>query len=188
MAAELFAEHGYRGTTVRGIADTAGVLSGSLYHHFDSKETMLDELISQYLEDLSAEYRRIVAEGLDPMTTFERLLRAATASLASHRAAVIVLHNERDELARRARFGYLKHKDAEIRQLWLGVIAEGVTSGAFRPDVDPHLLYQVVCDVISVAVRWFHPGVGLSADQLAEQYLGILQGIANPVHPERDVR
>ena len=38
LAGELFAEKGYRATTVREIADAAGILSGSLYPHFDSKE------------------------------------------------------------------------------------------------------------------------------------------------------
>src|SRR5215472_18769414 len=40
LAGELFAQKGYRATTVREIADAAGILSGSLYHHFDSKESI----------------------------------------------------------------------------------------------------------------------------------------------------
>ena len=63
LAAELFAERGYRATTVREIAEAAGVLSGSLYHHFDSKESIIDELLSSYLDELLAQYRAIVSEG-----------------------------------------------------------------------------------------------------------------------------
>ena len=39
----MFAERGLRATTVRDIADSAGILSGSLYHHFSSKEEMVDD-------------------------------------------------------------------------------------------------------------------------------------------------
>jgi AcrR family transcriptional regulator len=46
IAAELFAQRGFKNTTVRDIADAAGILSGSLYHHFDSKESMVDEILS----------------------------------------------------------------------------------------------------------------------------------------------
>ena len=46
LAGELFAQKGYRATTVREIADAAGILSGSLYHHFDSKESIGDEILS----------------------------------------------------------------------------------------------------------------------------------------------
>jgi len=42
LAGELFAQKGFRATTVREIADAAGILSGSLYHHFDSKESIAD--------------------------------------------------------------------------------------------------------------------------------------------------
>ena len=44
-AAEVFAEQGYNATTVREIADAAGILAGSLYYHFDSKESMVDEIL-----------------------------------------------------------------------------------------------------------------------------------------------
>ena len=45
LAGEMFAARGFAGTTVREIADAAGILSGSLYHHFDSKESIVDELL-----------------------------------------------------------------------------------------------------------------------------------------------
>src|SRR6202046_4782388 len=53
-AAELFAQKGFRATTVREIADAAGILSGSLYHHFDSKESIGAELLSDFLHELLA--------------------------------------------------------------------------------------------------------------------------------------
>ena len=52
IAAGLFAERGFKNTTVRDIADAAGILSGSLYHHFDSKEAMVDELLDSFQTEL----------------------------------------------------------------------------------------------------------------------------------------
>ncbi|HEY1440563.1 MAG TPA: TetR family transcriptional regulator KstR2, partial [Mycobacterium sp.] len=60
LAAAMFAERGLRATTVRDIADGAGILSGSLYHHFSSKEEMVDELLRGFLDWLFARYREIV--------------------------------------------------------------------------------------------------------------------------------
>ena len=60
LAAELFAKKGYQATTVREIADTAGILSGSLYHHFDSKESIGDEILSSFLNDVLTDYRAAV--------------------------------------------------------------------------------------------------------------------------------
>ncbi len=58
IAARLFAERGFKNTTVRDIADAAGILSGSLYHHFDSKESMVDELLDTFQTDAVEAVRR----------------------------------------------------------------------------------------------------------------------------------
>lgn len=39
-AADLFVTHGYEGTTLRRIAEAAGIKAGSIYHHFESKEAL----------------------------------------------------------------------------------------------------------------------------------------------------
>ena len=64
ITAELFADRGYKATTVRAIGDAAGVLSGSLYYHFDSKEAIADELFASYFDELVATYRSIIGEGV----------------------------------------------------------------------------------------------------------------------------
>ena len=50
-AARLFASSGMR-TSLKQIADACGILPGSLYHHFDSKEAIVVELIERYRIDL----------------------------------------------------------------------------------------------------------------------------------------
>ena len=72
IAAELFAQKGYRATTVREIADAAGILSGSLYHHFDSKESIGDEILSGFINEVLADYRSAVVEAADPRAALSR--------------------------------------------------------------------------------------------------------------------
>ncbi|MEU0086216.1 TetR/AcrR family transcriptional regulator [Streptomyces sp. NPDC006274] len=70
-AAEVFAAQGYNATTVRKIADVAGILANSLYYHFDSKESMFDEILSRFLDDRWARYDAVLAAGLAPRETIE---------------------------------------------------------------------------------------------------------------------
>jgi TetR/AcrR family transcriptional regulator, cholesterol catabolism regulator len=176
IAAELFAERGYRATTVRHIGDAAGVLSGSLYHHFDSKETILDELLSSYLDELLTTYREIA--GADPVTALRGLVTEAFRSLGEHRAAITVLQNERNYLRTLPRFGYLSKADDEVRRIWTTVLRDGIGAGAFRSDLDPEITYRFLRDSVWVAVRWFRQDGRLTAEDLADQYLTmILDGI-----------
>jgi AcrR family transcriptional regulator len=177
IAAELFAERGYRATTVRHIGDAAGVLSGSLYHHFDSKETILDELLSSYLTELVETYREIAA-GAEPVAALRGLVTEAFRSLGEHRAAITVLQNERNYLRTLPRFGYLTKAEEEVRRIWITVLRDGVEAGEFRTDLDATVTYRFLRDSVWVAVRWFRQDGRLTPEQLADQYLRlILDGI-----------
>ncbi|GGM58941.1 TetR/AcrR family transcriptional regulator [Dactylosporangium sucinum] len=169
VARDLFAERGYRATTVRDIADASGVLSGSLYHYFDSKETLIDEMLSSYLDELTIAYRNVVAQGGDAPATLARLVAAAFAAVEKHRAAGLVLHSERHHLARLPRFAHLVEREEEIEHLWSTVIERGKTTGQLRPDIDEHMTYRFVRDGICAAARWSRPATGL-----AEQFLSLL--------------
>jgi AcrR family transcriptional regulator len=172
IAAELFAERGYRATTVRHIGDAAGVLSGSLYHHFDSKETILDELLSSYLDELLETYRRIA--GAEPAAALRGLVTEAFRSLGEHRAAITVLQNERNYLRTLPRFGYLTKAEEEVRRIWITVLRDGIDTGAFRGDLDPAVTYRFLRDSVWVAVRWFRQDGELSQDELANHYLKLI--------------
>ncbi|HEY8480117.1 MAG TPA: TetR/AcrR family transcriptional regulator, partial [Spirillospora sp.] len=106
LAAELFAEKGYQATTVRNIADEAGILSGSLYHHFDSKESIVDEILSGFFDEIMASYRAVLDRGENPRETIAGLVRVAFASLEPHRAAITVMQNDWNYLKRMERFSY----------------------------------------------------------------------------------
>ena len=179
LAAELFAEKGYQATTVRNIADEAGILSGSLYHHFDSKESIVDEILTSFFDELAAASRAAVERGGDPRTVLAELVRVCCGTLVPHRAAITVLQNDWNYLRRFDRFDYLSRSEEETERMWVEQIAEGQRSGSFRVDIDPRLTYRMIRDTIRVAVRWFQPGGRLDAQGLADHYITVLfDGIA----------
>ena len=179
LAARLFAERGYVSTTVRDIADAAGILSGSLYHHFDSKESMVDEILTGFLDELFGAYAEIVARQLGPRETLEAVVVASFDSIHRRLAEVAIYQNEAKHLRQLPRFDYLDDRNAEFRKLWNGILTDGIANGVFRPDLDVELTYRFIRDTVWVAVRWYNPDGALSAHDVAEQYLGILlDGIA----------
>ncbi|TDE37262.1 TetR/AcrR family transcriptional regulator [Nonomuraea mesophila] len=174
LAAELFARKGFQATTVREIADEAGILSGSLYHHFDSKETIVDEVLSTFLDDLIARYRAALETGGDARTVLSEMVRIGFGTLEPHRAAITVMQNDWNYLRQFPRFNYLVKAEDEVEQMWVAQIKAGQAAGLFRPDVDPKLTYRMIRDTIWVAVRWFRPGGRLNTSGLAEHYITVL--------------
>ncbi|HHX83923.1 MAG TPA: helix-turn-helix transcriptional regulator [Actinomycetales bacterium] len=179
LAAGLFAERGLRATTVRDIADAAGILSGSLYHHFSSKEAIVDEILRGFLDALFGEYQRIVDAGLGPRETLEGMVRASFEAIHLHRDEVAIYQDEIKHLRGNPRFDYLGRRNTEFRAMWTDVLRRGMESGEFRSDLDPKLTYRFLRDTVWVAVRWYRPEDAIDHAEIADQYLHIvLDGLA----------
>ena len=174
IAAQLFAERGFKNTTVRDIADAAGILSGSLYHHFDSKEAMVDEILSTFQESLFASYDEILASSLSPRERIEAAVRLSFEAIDQHHAEVAIFQNEAEQLGRLERFAYLADRNEQSRAVWMRLLKDGVKSGALRRDLDIELVYRFIRDTVWVAVKWYRPGGKLTHATVADQYLTIL--------------
>jgi len=178
IAAELFAQKGYRATTVREIADAAGILSGSLYHHFDSKESIGDEILSGFINQVLADYRAAVVEAADPRAALEQIVRTTSRTLAQHRAALTMLQNDWNYFASQPRFAYMPKALREIERIWIGQLDAGKQAGLFRADLDAKLTYRLLQDVLWIPAQWRRTR-GYSTDQVIAGFLRILfEGIA----------
>jgi AcrR family transcriptional regulator len=181
IAAELFAERGLKATTVRDIADAAGILSGSLYHHFDSKESMVDEILRSFLDDLFGQYEAIVAKQLPPRERFEAIVTASFDALERNHSAVAIYQSEVRQLVDQPRFGYIRERLDQFRDMWKTLLREGMSDGSFRTDLDVDLAYRFFRDTVWVGVRWYRPGGPVSIADVTQQYLAIvLDGIGSP--------
>jgi TetR/AcrR family transcriptional regulator, cholesterol catabolism regulator len=179
LAGELFAKKGFRATTVREIADAAGILSGSLYHHFDSKESIGDEILSGFLNDVLADYRGAVRTSDDPAQVLEQIVRTSSHTLARHHAALAMLQNDWSYFSTQSRFSYLRRDLREIEKIWMTQLERGKESGAFRADLDAQLTFRLLRDMLWLPVNWRQVG-GYSTDQVVDAFLKLLfTGISN---------
>ncbi|MFI8216993.1 TetR/AcrR family transcriptional regulator [Streptomyces sp. NPDC085932] len=178
-AAEVFAEQGYNATTVRTIADHAGMLAGSLYYHFDSKESMLEEILRTFLDELWDGYDTVLGAGLGPRETLQALVTESFREIDRHRAAVAIYQKESRHLVAQERFAFLAESQRRFEQAWLSTLERGVAERAFRADLDVRLTYRFVRDTVWVAASWYRPGGQHSPEEIARQYLSmVLDGIA----------
>jgi TetR/AcrR family transcriptional regulator, cholesterol catabolism regulator len=172
----MFAERGLRATTVRDIADGAGILSGSLYHHFSSKEEMVDELLRDFLDWLFNRYREIVDSETNPLERLKGLFMASFEAIEDRHAQVVIYQDEAQRLLAQPRFSYIEDMNRQQRKMWLELLNQGVKQGYFRPDLEVDLIYRFIRDTTWVSVRWYRPGGPLTAEQVGQQYLAIVLG------------
>src|SRR5690606_35381288 len=76
-ADELFGQKGFDGATTKDILEKVGIARGTLYHHFKSKEDIMDALIERYNVRLLGAAQKIAADKSIPVV--ERIIRVVMA-------------------------------------------------------------------------------------------------------------
>ncbi|TSD99725.1 TetR/AcrR family transcriptional regulator [Skermania sp. ID1734] len=112
-AAELFSEHGYANTSTRRIADAVGMRQASLYHHFATKDDILDALLSETIAEPLELAGRLVGDTEAPEIRLYALAQFDVAQLcASHwNLAALYLLPE----VRTTRFAAFRQRREELR-------------------------------------------------------------------------
>lgn len=178
VAKRIFAERGIKNTTVRQIGTEAGILSGSLYHHFDSKLDMVDDILGSFCQEVLDCYRDISESGDSGVERLKGMVRYAVSLIDQHRAALVMIQADSAELILDPRFAYLVEFNAEVEQHWLDAIADGIREGSFRSSIDPAMTYRFTRDAILGANSWFEPKRGRSLAAVADELTGaLLDGI-----------
>jgi AcrR family transcriptional regulator len=178
IAADIFAQRGFVATTMRDIADEAGLLPGSLYHYFESKEAMVDEIIVTFIDSIAGKYTAIAAEIDDPLDALRELIRAAFNILVAQRAAFTVAHNESHYLLQFKRFAHLRTGFRAVDAAWIDVLQRGINEGVFKPDMDVEFIYLLVREAVWVSARLMKRNKRYEVGQLTDTYIEfVLDGI-----------
>ncbi|NUU21340.1 MAG: TetR/AcrR family transcriptional regulator, partial [Streptomycetaceae bacterium] len=176
-AASLFARKGVAATTVREIADAVDIQAGSLYHWFESKEEMVDELLTGAMDDLATRYQEAVEEHTEPLPRLRALVHAAFQVIAAHPDACTVYLRDYTYLTTLPRFAHLDESSLRVRALWIDTLEAGIAAGEVRADLAPDLVYRYLTYPLWLSVGW-HRTSGHSLEELEEQFLRlVLDGV-----------
>ena len=177
-AADLFAKQGVSATTVREIAEAVGILSGSLYHHFASKDEIVDAIVASFMTDLVNRYDAVLATEPDPAARLRGLVLASIATSADHPHATEIYQNDARYLQAADGPTVVRQSARAVRNAWIKVLEEGAATGVFRDDVPVKVIYPLLRDGLWLTARWFVPTRTYGYDSLAEDYVKVfVQGI-----------
>lgn len=174
-AAKVFRTKGYHAATVRDIAEEVGILKGSLYHHFESKEALLYLVVKEPIAEMFRAMAEI-AEAELPAT--EKLRRAILAHLEAfdrHYPHLFVYLRERESVKRRFR-EMIGYSPKEYERQWQQILREGVESGEFRGDLDIQVTSYGLLGMLNWLYKWYDPQGRMSVQEVAEQFTALTLG------------
>lgn len=170
-AAHLFRTQGYERTTVRDIAARVGIQSGSLFHHFASKEEILKAVMFDVIRFNTERMRKAVDEAADTRARLRALIECELQSIVGDtREAMAVLVYSWEGLLPASQKEVLALR-AVYEQIWLDVLAQAKEEALV--DVEPFVLRRLLTGAISWSGTWFDPKGSMSIAALVDTVLGM---------------
>jgi AcrR family transcriptional regulator len=174
IAAQLFAEKGYHGTSIGDLAEAMGVQKGSLYHHIESKADLLWELVREGAAAFHAGLDAI-DESLPATEKIRLALRAHLAVVAEQLDVATVFVKEWTALEGERREAFVAERrryEERVRDLF----REGVERSELRTDLDVQTAALLFLSAGNWAYAWLRSGMDTAA--LADRvYAALLDGM-----------
>ena len=162
-------ERGYHGTTMREIAEGAQITVASIYHHFSSKQEILQDITVHALEDTLAMTRgAALRAGLAPLDQLQAMVRVWTVYHASFRDQGIVTATELRSLDPTGRRLIVTLRDQQ-EQIFRDVVQRGVDEGVYLTRFPVDAVRAIITTGQQVCT-WFRPDGPLTAAELAERH------------------
>jgi AcrR family transcriptional regulator len=168
-AADLFAERGFNGASLKDIADAMGMTRPAIYHYFDSKESLLEALVSGLTEGRARELAALRRQtDLSPIEQLRMATEIMVKAMARHPARFRLLIQSELDLPARLTEKNNKAKRDVLAQL-TAIVEAGIKSGDFQA-TDPRLAAFAVLGMSNWVAWWFKPQQVLSAESVAEEF------------------
>ena len=176
-AAKLFRDKGYERTTVRDLAAAVGIQSGSLFHHFRTKEEILKAVMVETIRLNTALMQAAVDAASPHRDKLQALIRAELESINGQTGeAMAVLVFEWRSLSEESQAYVLELRDI-YEQLWLDVLETLRQDGVLA--ADPFVVRRMLTGALSWTVTWYRPDGGLTLDDLTAQVVAMM-GLTTP--------
>ena len=170
IAAQLFAEKGYHGTSIGDLAEAMGVQKGSLYAHIDSKADLLWEVA----RDGAAAFHAgldAVPDGLAANEKIRHALRAHLRVIGEQLEIATVFIREWRYLEGERRDSFIAER-RRYEERFRALFREGRERGELRTDLDDGAAALVALSSVNWAYTWLRPGAG--TDGLADRFTDLL--------------
>lgn len=182
QAAHLFRDKGYERTTVRDLGAAVGIQSGSIFHHFQTKEAILRAVMVETILYNTARMEAALVKAQSDTDRIRALIHCELEAINGETGeAMAVLVYEWRSLTPESQAEILVLRD-RYEALWIETL-EGL-AGAGLVKADPFVLRRLLTGALSWTVTWFKPEGkkqrrSLDLDDLTAQ---VMLTLGLPVH------
>lgn len=186
-ALRLFAERGYRATTLDDIACALGCTKGLIYHYFRSKTELADQSLRGAHESMRRRLEAIADSTLSPTDKLRRAVEDFVTEILFGYQRHLVILADRAELVAGLDDPRREANRQSVRRfvmLYRRIIAEGMATGEFAAG-DASLAANTVIQGLVGIARWYNPRGRLPPERVRDDVCAMLlrMVVAPPAAP-----
>lgn len=181
-AAFEFRNNGYAATSLKVIANHVGVRVASLYHHFPSKDSLVEEVLAIGLnrtESATRDAVRSMGVTASPITRIRSAIAAHVSSNVTSGdyalATLRILGQVPEDIQKRQ-----VERQRAYADFWSELLEEGRAAGEIRSDLNPKLVRMLLFGTMNWAVEWYRPNGNSATEIAAVASEMILSGLQSP--------
>jgi AcrR family transcriptional regulator len=155
-ALSVFSDKGYDGATLQDIAERTGILKGSIYYYYQSKEDILYDVLKMVHDEHLENVRALVQEPATPIQRLHRLLAGHAAFVCENleRATVFLREMERLPPDRQA---VIHGPDQPYQRVFRQAIEDAQKAGQVASELSPKLAALWILGSLNWLHRWYRP-------------------------------
>lgn len=170
IAGKLFGTIGFDRTSLRQIAEEAGITKAALYYYFPDKQALYDRVVLDALERLYNFVEVRVRKQDTAIARFRTFVTSTAEYMDMDRDSWMAGSNTFwSDCDKQRRERAIASRD-KFESFLRGLIDDLVAQGQWRP-VNSRLAARMLLGAINQIPKWHKPGGSLTAVQVAEQYL-----------------
>lgn len=181
-AEQLFKKHGFDNVSVDSIVEMAGVSKGAFYVHFDSKDSLITDLIADYVAKLDLNYKSYL-ESFPANAMASDILISMTGKIAD-----IITHTigyEHMKIIYKALIIRTINTDSilgynrDLYKIFSNIISQGIKQGEFKIEIPIDTITKhCIMSLRGITYEWCirYPEFNLT-DQVQEHFEILLTGI-----------
>jgi TetR/AcrR family transcriptional regulator, cholesterol catabolism regulator len=174
--AELFFQNGYEKTAIRDICAHLNISRPGLYYHFTTKQEMLYEIISDFLDKVISNLRANLADENSPAEKLRKIINSSIQFFieypAQTKVVIYEIHSLEEDYAKALKSKRQEYFDA-VKNAVIRILEES------EFDIDPTVATFSLIGTLNWVVQWYRPEGRIAPDALAkslgELYLRALQ-------------
>ncbi|MEW5920743.1 MAG: TetR/AcrR family transcriptional regulator [Bacillota bacterium] len=154
-AARFFRRKGFSGTSMQDIASAVGILKGSIYYHFRSKNEIFREVLNKGISPVLKKAEFIVGKKLAPREMLRELIENHVNYIIENDFSLVIFFQEKEKISASQTKDYIESRNC-YEKIFRDVLAEGINQGEF-PDVDVSLTVLAILGMCNWIIQWYNP-------------------------------